>query len=124
VFAQASGLKLTDQKPPQINGQPSRLANSDLHNIDSGVESAAALKPRATPWFSESIGAPCMGAGILRPYRAGHGLGAVPWHAPRSWRVIVAAFSNGKNFCEAIYEMAFTDFKPSTATPDRVARRD
>src|SRR5882672_9572695 len=46
------------------------------------------------------------------------------WHAPRRWRVIVAAFSNGENFYEGIYVMASTDFKPSTATPDRVAIRD
>jgi hypothetical protein len=28
------------------------------------------------------------------------------WHAPRRWRVIVAAFSNEENCYEAIYEMA------------------
>ncbi len=42
-----------------IYGQLSKLVNSDLHNFDSGAESAAALQPRATPWVSESIGAPC-----------------------------------------------------------------
>ncbi len=75
-----------------INGQPSKLVNSDLHNLDPGPmnsdlhildfgsESAAAIQPRSTPWVSESTGAPCKGAGILRPFRAedvlGHVLGA------------------------------------------------
>ena len=67
-----------------INGQPSRLVNSDLHNFDSGAESAAALQPRATPWVSESIGAPCKGGGILRPCRAQQVLGHVPGALPRA----------------------------------------
>jgi hypothetical protein len=54
------------------------LANSRLRSIGSGAESADELQPRATPWVSESIGAPCKGAGILRPCRAEHGLGHVP----------------------------------------------
>src|SRR5712664_2683700 len=67
-----------------ICGQPSKLVNSDLHNFDSGTESAAAVQPRATPWVSGSIGAPCQGGGILRPGRAGHGLGRVPGALPRA----------------------------------------
>src|SRR6266436_3414595 len=66
-----------------INGQPSKLVNSDLHNFDSGTESAGALQPRATPWVSESIGPPCKGGGILRPCRAEHGLEYVPGALPR-----------------------------------------
>src|SRR5882762_10378196 len=101
-----------------FNCQPSdkrpsiRLVNSDLHIFDSGAESAAALKPRATPWVSESIGAPCKGAGILRPCRAEEvsrtrSRGVAPgWHAPRRWRVIVAEFSSGETCYEAIYEIA------------------
>jgi len=46
------------------------------------------------------------------------------WHAPRRWRVVVAAFSREEKFYEAIYEIAFTEVRPSTATPDRVAIRD
>src|SRR5882757_5369474 len=66
-----------------INCQPSRLVRSALHNFDSGAESAGTLQPRATPWVSESIGAPCKGAGILRPCRAEHALGHVPGALPR-----------------------------------------
>ena len=86
-----------------MNGQPSKLVNSDLHNFHSGAESAAALDPRATPWVSESIGAPCKGGGILRPCRAEEALrtrsrGDAPgWNAPRPWRVNVAEFSIGEN---------------------------
>src|SRR6267154_4234413 len=58
VFAHDPGSNLTDLKPTHITGQPSRLVNLDLPNFDSAAESAAALKPRATPWFSESNGAP------------------------------------------------------------------
>jgi hypothetical protein len=36
----------------------------------------------------------------------------------------VAAFSGEENFYEAIYEIAFTEVRPSAATPDRVAIRD
>src|SRR5580700_1027806 len=68
----------------KIDGQPSKLVNSDLHNSDSGAESAAALQPRATPWVSELIGAPCKGAGILRPCRAEHALAHVPGALPRA----------------------------------------
>src|SRR6266404_3397333 len=67
-----------------INGRPAGLVNSALRDFDSGAESAAALQPRATPWVSESIGAPCKGAGILRPCRAEHGLGHVPGALPRA----------------------------------------
>src|ERR1700704_1208130 len=67
-----------------INGRPAGLVNSALHDFDSGAESAAALQPRATPWFSESIGAPCKGGGILRPCRAEHVLGHVPGALPRA----------------------------------------
>src|SRR6266481_9540385 len=67
-----------------INGRPAGLVNSALRDFDSGVESAAALQPRATPWVSESIGPPCKGGGILRPCRAGHGLGHVPGALPRA----------------------------------------
>src|SRR6266403_2488584 len=67
-----------------MNGQPSKLVNWDLHNFNSGAESAAALQPRATPWVSESIGPPCKGGGFLRPCRAGHGLGHVPGALPRA----------------------------------------
>jgi len=67
-----------------MNGQPSKLVNSDLPNFDSGAESAAALQPRATPWISESIGAPCKGGGFLRPCRAEHVLGHIPGALPRA----------------------------------------
>jgi hypothetical protein len=58
--------------------------NLDLINFESGAESADALQPRATPWVSESIGAPCKGAGILRPFRAERVLGYVPGALPRA----------------------------------------
>src|SRR5467141_2662248 len=67
-----------------INGQPSKLENSDLRNFDSGAESAGALQPRATPWISEWIGVPCKGGGFLRPCRAEHVLGHVPGALPRA----------------------------------------
>jgi len=67
-----------------INGQPARLVNLDVHHFDSGAESAAARKPRATPWVSESISAPCKGGGFLRPCRAGDVLGHVPGALPRA----------------------------------------
>jgi hypothetical protein len=60
---------------------------------------------------SESIGAPCKGAGILRPCRAEEvsrtrSRGVAPgWHAPRPWRVNVAEFSIGENCYGPIYEM-------------------
>jgi hypothetical protein len=58
--------------------------NLDLINVESGAESADALQPRATPWVWESIGAPCKGAGILRPFRAERVLGYVPGALPRA----------------------------------------
>src|SRR6266404_433389 len=67
-----------------INGHPSKLVNSDLHNFDSGAESATALQPRATAWVSDLIGPPCKGEGILRPCRAEHVLGQVPGALPRA----------------------------------------
>src|SRR3979409_394410 len=67
-----------------INCQSSRLVSSDLHNFDSGAESAAAVQPRAMPWVSESIGVPCKGGGILRPCRAENVLGHVPGALPRT----------------------------------------
>src|SRR3979490_1337037 len=92
-----------DTRSHLINGQPSRLVNSDLHNFDSGAESAAALQPRATPWVSESIGAPCKGGTWTRTRPRGVAPG---WHAPRRWRVIVAKLSIGENCHQAIYEVA------------------
>src|SRR6266403_2309405 len=70
VFAHDPGSNLTDLKPTHITGRPARVVNSDLHNFDSGAEGAAALRPKAAPRISESIGAPCKGEGILRPCRA------------------------------------------------------
>src|ERR1700692_4602079 len=64
----------------------------DLLNSDFGAESADVVQPRATPWVSESFGAPCKGEEILRPCRAKHKFGHVPqgvapgWYAPRLWR--------------------------------------
>src|SRR6267143_4313963 len=101
-----------DTRNHLINGRSGRRVNSDLHNFDSGAESAAALQPRASPWVSESIGPPCKGGGFLRPCRAEevprtHPWGVAPgWHAPRRWRVIVAEFLSGETCCEAIYEIA------------------
>ena len=94
----------------QMANYQARLLNLDLLNFGSGAESADALQPRATPWVSESIGAPCKGAGILLPRRAEEvprtrSRGVAPgWHAPRRWRNIVAAFSSGGNPYEAICE--------------------
>jgi len=68
-----------------MNGQPSKLVNSDLHNFDSGAESAGALQPRATPWVSESIGPPLQGGTCTRTRSRGAAPG---WHAPRRWRVM------------------------------------
>src|SRR4030088_2776823 len=88
---------------PSDKRQTIRLVNSDLHIFDSGAESAAACKPRATPWLSESTGAPSKGAGLLRPCRAEEvsrtrSRGVAPgWHAPGRWRVIVAKLSIGEN---------------------------
>jgi len=87
-----------------MNGQPSKLVNSDLHNFDSGAESAAALQPRATPWVSGSIGAPLQGGTCTRTRSRGVAPGC---HAPRRWRVIVAELSSGENCYEAIYEISF-----------------
>src|ERR1700704_2156073 len=48
----------------------------------------------------------------LRPFRVEEiprtrSRGVAPgWHAPRRWRVIVAEFSSGGNFYEAIYGIA------------------
>jgi hypothetical protein len=67
-----------------VNGQPSRLVSWELRNFDFGAEGAAVLQPRATPWVSESNGAPCKGGGSLRPCRAEHGLGHVPGALPRA----------------------------------------
>jgi hypothetical protein len=58
--------------------------NSDLYDLDSGAESAIGLKSGATSRVSESIGAPCKGGGILRPYRAQHVLGYVSGALPRA----------------------------------------
>jgi len=46
--------------------------DSDLHNFDSGAESAAALQPRATPWVSELIGASLQGRRIPPPLQGEH----------------------------------------------------
>src|SRR6266403_619519 len=61
---------------------------------------------------SESIGAPCKGAGItLRPCRAEEvprtrSRGVAPgWNAPRPWRVNAAEFSIGENCYGPIYEI-------------------
>src|SRR5467141_358295 len=62
------------------------------------------------PWVSDSIGAPCKGAGILRPCRAEEALrtrsraDALGWNAPRPWRVNLAEFSIGENCYGPIYE--------------------
>src|SRR5467141_3460110 len=107
-----AGATSAETKSHLTNGQPSRLANSDSHSFDSGAEGAAAWQPRATPWVSESIGAPCKGAGItLRPCRAEEvprtrPRGVAPgWHAPRRWRVNAAEFSIGENCYGPIYEI-------------------
>src|SRR5882762_9359285 len=103
--------------PPQfsgshlINGRSSKLLNSSLCSFGFGAEGAAACWPRATPWVSESIGAPCKGAGILRPCRADEvprtrSRGVAPgWHAPRRWRVNVAEFSLGETCDGPNYEI-------------------
>src|SRR5467141_3642111 len=62
------------------------------------------------PWVSDSIGASCRGAGIVRPCRAEEvprtrSRGVAPgWHAPRPWRVNLAEFSIGENCYGPIYE--------------------
>jgi hypothetical protein len=56
----------------------------DLQDFDSGAESAAALQPRATLRVSESMGAPCKGAGMLRPFRVEDVLGPVTGALPRA----------------------------------------
>src|ERR1700674_5353987 len=61
-----------------------RLLNLDLLNFGSGAESADALQPRATPWVSGSIGPPCKGGGLLRPFRAEHVPGHIPGALPRA----------------------------------------
>src|SRR5467141_4141753 len=61
------------------------------------------------PWVSDSIGAPCKGAGILRPCRGEEALrtrsraDAPGWNAPRPWRVNLAEFSIGENYYGPIY---------------------
>ena len=86
--------------------------NLDLINVESGAESADALQPRATPWVWESIGAPCKGAGILRPFRAERVLGYVPGALPRAGMLRAVGASppessrGEKYWYEAIYEPA------------------
>ena len=78
-----------------INDQASRLVNSDLHNFDSGAESAGAPKPMPTAWFSESIGAPCLGGAILRPCRAEPILVHIPGELPRAGMLRAVGASSG-----------------------------
>ena len=67
----------------KANARPSRLVSSEFHGVDPGAESASVFQPRATPWHSESMGAPCKAAGILRPGRAEPLRDHIPGALPR-----------------------------------------
>src|SRR5229473_1104377 len=41
------------------------------------------------------------------------------WHAPRRWRVLVAEFSSGEDWYEAIYKIASIETARSSMTPRR-----
>src|SRR5882762_4029129 len=79
------------------------------------LKAPAHVSPGQRPGWSESIGAPCKGAGILRPCRAeelsrARSRGVAPgWHAPRRWRVNLAEFSIDENCYGPIYQTGSSD---------------